>query len=103
GAQDSGWLKVLASAIVETAPPVPRAPEILAQPQNRTAVAGTSAQFRVLAAGFPLSYQWLFRGQPLPGATNTVFQISSVSNNLAGTYAVVVSNALGPVTSSDVV
>jgi hypothetical protein len=103
GRQDGGWLIVLGSAIEGTAPPSPQAPQILGQPQDRTVIVGTTVQLRVLAAGFPLNYQWLFNGQPLPGATNYVLTLSNVMTNRAGAYSVIVSNALGSVTSSNAV
>jgi len=44
GQQDGGWLKVLGSAIEQTVPPPPSAPEILVQPQDRIVLAGTNVQ-----------------------------------------------------------
>src|SRR5262249_55922609 len=101
GRQDGGWLTVLSSAIEETTPPTPSAPEILSQPQDLTVVAGATAQFQVLASGYPLNYQWLFNGQPLPGATNYSLSLGVVTTNHSGLYSVVVSNALGAAQSSN--
>jgi hypothetical protein len=53
----------------------------------------------VAAYGFPLSYQWQFDGANLPGATNSIFTIRKVLPASAGSYTVVLSNALGSVTS----
>ena len=98
--QDGGWLTVLESAIEETAPPAPSAPVILSPPLDLTVVAGSAARLRVLASGFPLSYQWLFNGQPLSEATNYVLQLDAVTTNRTGSYSVVVSTGLGFVTSA---
>jgi hypothetical protein len=100
GRQDGGWLAVLSSAIEEATPPAPRAPEVIAQPEDRTVIAGTSVQFRVVASGYPLFYRWLFNGQPVAGGTNFVLQLSNVATNQAGVYSVIVSNQLGSVQSS---
>jgi alpha-tubulin suppressor-like RCC1 family protein len=43
----------------------------------------------------PLSYQWLFNGTNLPGATNLTLSLSNLSSNNAGSYQLVASNALG--------
>jgi Bacterial Ig domain/Immunoglobulin I-set domain/Immunoglobulin domain len=99
GRQDGGWLQVLGSAI-EGAIPSPAAPEILRQPQNQVNVAGSTARMRVVAAGYPLAYQWLLNGQRVSGATNYVMELKSVTTAQAGAYSVLISNALGQVTSA---
>ncbi|HYV33005.1 MAG TPA: immunoglobulin domain-containing protein, partial [Candidatus Binatia bacterium] len=40
---------------------------------------------------FPLFYQWLFNGQPIPGATNTTLTVSNVQADNVGNYTVQVS------------
>jgi hypothetical protein len=49
----------------------------------------------------PLSYQWLTNGIPLPGATNWWLHLPLPQTNHSGTYAVIVSNALGMIVSSN--
>jgi hypothetical protein len=49
----------------------------------------------------PLSYQWTFDGTNLIGATNTSLILASVQSDQAGTYAVVVTNLYGSMTSSN--
>src|SRR5205823_6671338 len=48
----------------------------------------------------PLSYQWRFNGNDIPGSNSPVLQLNDVQFGRAGTYSVVVSNAFGTVTNS---
>lgn len=74
----------------------------LGQPQPLTAFAGTDATFTVSAIGDqPFTYQWRFGGVDIAGATNNPLVLTAVQTNQAGNYSVVVSNALGAVTSSN--
>jgi hypothetical protein len=78
------------------------APVILGQPSNFTTDAGGSAIFTVQASGNPvLAYQWFFGTSLLQGATNSELFLSGVQTNQAGSYSVIVSNALGSVVSSN--
>ncbi len=75
-------------------------PLITTQPQSQFANPGNRVSLTVSAAGsVPLVYQWRWYGTNLPGATTTTLTLSNVSSNNAGPYAVVVTNALGAVTS----
>ena len=47
----------------------------------------------------PLSYQWQFNGDPIPGETNASYTNSSIAPANAGSYNVVVTNAYGSTTS----
>jgi uncharacterized repeat protein (TIGR01451 family) len=77
-------------------------PIIVNQPTNVSEPRGAEAVFSVTAAGAgPLSYQWLFDGQSLSGATNATLTLSDVQTNQAGTYAVVVTNVTGSADSSN--
>jgi len=79
-------------------------PVIEAQPTNQTASAGNSVEFSVVAAGSGLlSYQWLFQGGDLPGATNDTLILNNVQLSQAGDYSVLVTNAFGAVLSSNAV
>jgi hypothetical protein len=81
---------------------VPVAPSISSQPGNQTAVVGGTATFMVGASGSaPLSYQWMHATTNLPNATNASLVISNVQTSDAGVYAVVVTNSVGSVTSSN--
>ncbi len=83
--------------------PVVQPPQITGQPQGRTVVAGASTSFTVGATGTSLSYQWLKNGAAISGATSATYTIASVATGDAGTYSVIVSNALGSVTSGGAV
>ncbi len=73
----------------------------VAQPSNEYALSGTAATFSADAIGAaPLAYQWYFDKVAIPGATNAAFTIAQAVAKNNGSYDVVVSNLLGPVTSS---
>ncbi len=75
-------------------------PTITNAPLSRTNLAGTDALFTAGAAGTqPLSYQWLFNGTNLSGATSSALTVSAVQTNNAGSYAVLVTNVAGSITS----
>ncbi len=76
------------------------APVITIPPQSVTVDYGRSVSFSVTAAGSPyFFYQWRFNGQDILGATTNTLCLSSVYPTNAGDYTVVVSNAVGAVTS----
>src|SRR5207249_6352477 len=71
------------------------------QPHNKTVLPGVSATFSVSATGTaPLSYQWLFNGTNLAGATAATFTRSNAQPATAGGYKVVVTNVAGAITSA---
>ena len=77
-------------------------PTIFAQPTNQTLVAGETAIFAVAASGTsPLSYQWMFNGTNLGGATQSALVLPDALLAQAGNYAVLVTNAFGAITSSN--
>ncbi len=71
------------------------------QPQPASVCTGSSVTFSVIATGSSLSYQWRKNGNPITGATNASFTISSVSAADAGNYSVVVTGACGSATSAN--
>jgi len=82
----------------------PSAPRIIYQPQSESVPYGSYAYFGVSASGTtPLSFQWRKEGFDIARATNTYYSIYAVQMNDAGAYSVIVSNAIGSVTSSDAV
>jgi len=81
-------------------PSVP--PEITLQPVGGTVTEGDDFVFSVQGSGLP-SYQWTKDGKPIQGATNATYLISDVRTNDTGSYAVVLSNGAGSVTSSPAV
>lgn len=77
------------------------APSITQSPTSQTNLLGSDATFNVAADGSPtLAYQWSKDGQALDGQTNTVLILNQVSDYSAGTYTVVVSNAIGTTSAS---
>lgn len=80
---------------------VPGRPVITAQPQSQTVVAGNDATFSVAAtSASPMTYDWRFNGASMAGETNTTLVRPAVRPADAGDYTVVVSNAVGSVTSA---
>jgi gamma-glutamyltranspeptidase len=82
-------------------------PVIVTQPKSRTNVIGTFTTFLVDAAGdAPLAYQWrkngvnLADGGNISGAQTSGLNVNPVSVGDEGGYSVVVSNAVGVVTSA---
>ena len=79
-------------------------PFITAQPQGVLATAHANASFNVSAFGaMPLGYQWSLNGTNIAGATSSTLTIPNVRQYDLGTYAVVVTNSFGSVTSSNAV
>jgi nitrogen fixation protein len=75
-------------------------PQITSQPQDQTAAVGTDVTFAVTATGSnPLIYQWSFNGTRLNAATNSTLVLNGVSLGQGGIYSVLVSNAVGSVSS----
>jgi hypothetical protein len=65
------------------------------QPADQLVSEGGSVTFTVSAAGSaPLTYQWFKGTDPIPGATESSYSISSVRVSDAGDYRVTVSNPL---------
>jgi hypothetical protein len=77
------------------------APVVTVPPQDLTVQAGATANFSVTASGSPpLTYQWLFNGTNLPGATSSSLTLVNVQGANAGSYSVQVSNGSGSTTSA---
>lgn len=76
-------------------------PVITSHPQSRTIVAYQDVTFDVTATGEePLSYQWLFNGDPISAATNATLLLTNVQPNQAGRYHAVVYNDAGSAVSA---
>lgn len=78
------------------------APSITAQPADQTVVVGQPATFTVTAAGTaPLTFQWQKGGVPISGATASSYSTPATApGDDGGTFLVVVSNAVGSLSSS---
>src|SRR2546427_2250958 len=85
-----------------TANAAPVVPTITTQPGNQTVTAGQTATFTVVAAGTaPLRYQWQKNGASIAGATASSYTTPVTTTSDSGsTFAVVVSNSAGTVTSA---
>jgi hypothetical protein len=78
-------------------------PAILTPPEDRTALAGDSVTWTVLAEGHPpLGFRWAFNNVPISGATNSTLALTNLQPAQAGTYSVIVSNEAGTAASSAV-
>jgi hypothetical protein len=75
-------------------------PAIEVQPVGVNAYLGDSVTLAVTATGSGLNYQWQKNGYNLAGATAATLDLGSVQASDAASYTVVISNALGSVTSS---
>ncbi len=85
-----------------TASLIGTAPLVSQQPASVYTESGSNAVFNVTATGTaPLFYQWYEDGVFMPGANLSYISLQSVSATNGNTYAVVISNALGSVTSSN--
>jgi alpha-tubulin suppressor-like RCC1 family protein len=75
-------------------------PTILRSPRSQTGIVGRFAEFTVSAGStLPLTYQWFFNGSAISGAGGTSLHMSNLQVSEAGTYNVIVTNALAAVTS----
>ncbi|MGA2556269.1 MAG: LamG-like jellyroll fold domain-containing protein, partial [Verrucomicrobiota bacterium] len=75
-------------------------PTIVTQPLSQFLATGGTAIFSVAANGTPpLRYQWQCNNAILNGATNMALTLNSVQPTNDGSYAVVITNAFGAVTS----
>jgi uncharacterized delta-60 repeat protein len=76
------------------------APTIVTQPSGRSAQVGDYFSISIGVSGSPSPFvQWQKNGVVIPGATGTYVSFSSATTNDSGSYAAVVSNAFGSVTS----
>lgn len=79
----------------------PAAPAITAQPASATVNQGATATFSVTATGSALTYQWQKNGTAIAGATTASYTTPATTGADNGaTFAVVVTNTGGSVTSS---
>ncbi len=79
-----------------------RPPSILEQPQSLAVAPGANAAFSLVVTGAPpFSYIWRWHGTNLAGAADApTLELTGVQAGQTGPYSVVVTNALGAVTSA---
>jgi hypothetical protein len=69
--------------------------QIVTAPQDTFVDAGSSCTLHVKATGLPPpTIQWLFQGEPIPGAQSESYTLTTVTENRAGLYSVVLNNGL---------
>jgi len=69
-------------------------------PASQIISGGSTAQFSASTYGLSTaSYQWLWDGQTITGATNSTLSIPTASRTNEGSYSVVVSNSYGSIIS----
>jgi sugar lactone lactonase YvrE len=72
----------------------------IAPPQSQTVDSGGTAKLQAAVEGQgPFTYQWLFNGQPIQGATSATLALNNVQASDAGIYMVVAGNFAGAATS----
>jgi Concanavalin A-like lectin/glucanases superfamily/Domain of unknown function (DUF6259)/Immunoglobulin domain len=77
------------------------APGVLLNPQSQAVFLGQPFALTVQASGNPpLNYQWQFNGANLSGQTNNNLTFANAQPANGGSYQVVITNALGSVTST---
>ncbi len=92
---------VPSTAATLTVNPAAVAPAITTEPASQTVTVGANVTFTVAATGTaPLTYQWQKNTVNITGATNDTLTLNAVTAGDAGSYVVVVSNAVGSVPST---
>ena len=82
-------------------------PKILSQPAAKTAAAGESVTFKVVAAGVGMTYQWQYKTagsstwKDKTGATSASYTVTAKESYNGIRYRCVVTNSIGSVTSEE--
>lgn len=88
-----------AQLVVQASPPL-----LLSQAASRSVFLNASVTLSVSATGsLPLSYQWLFNGADIPGATNPSLVISNMQAANAGVYDALITNPVGSTNTTNIV
>ncbi len=98
GNDPTNWIAAVpnpGTATVSGSPPV-----ITQQPAGVGAIQNSNATLSVVATGAPpLRYQWRIFGNSIPGATNTILNLTNMQFVNAGEYSVAIFNLAGSVVS----
>lgn len=107
GADTGDYAIVVSNSVSATTSQVARVtvllpPSIVTQPASQNLIKGQTATFSVTATCTePLSYQWLWHGTNLTGATQSSYSRTNLVLNDAGPYSVSLSNIAGTLLSSN--
>lgn len=94
---EAAYVRLLSAFL---APDASASPVISVPPASQTIAAGQTLQLSVTAsAAGSLSYQWLFDGAPISGATGPTLTLPNFGATQAGDYSVVVGSGTSLVTS----
>jgi hypothetical protein len=75
-------------------------PTILIAPASQSVPPGANVTFSVDATSeLALTYQWTLNGNNIAGATSSIYSTNNAQASAAGTYAVIVKDALGSTTN----
>ncbi len=95
---DSASHTMQATLLIQVANP---ALAITSQPTNQTVQDGyASVTFNANAVGSSPTYQWLYNGNPISGATSPGYTIAQARAGNAGSYSVRVTDSTGSLTSN---
>jgi hypothetical protein len=82
----------------------PSAPSITTPPQGGTCFVGESLTLSAVTSGFPYpTYQWEWNSNTIAGATASSLTLSNLALTNAGSYQLILSNAVGVATSAPAV
>lgn len=82
-------------------PAASAAPIINVQPQSQPSYVGGTVTFSATAvSALPMTNQWYFGSNPLPGQTNSTLRLTNLQLTNAGNYSVVFGNANGTTNSA---
>lgn len=81
-------------------PPPGMPPRMYLEPIDAIVAAATPFALRTGLGSGPLTYQWRRNGQPVAGATNASFSLTSPSPGDSGSYDVIVTGLAGAATSA---
>ena len=96
GGADSAWVDQVEFG---SGPPI-----ITQQPSSQSVAAGANLRLSVLVSGEPpFTYQWVKNGTNISGMISPVLNIRNAAEQDSGVYAVLVSNSVGTVASSNAV
>lgn len=95
GDLEEGLIRMSVQAEEIVSPPI-----IVYQPRHVAVRQGENASFAVGVWGSPdIQFQWQFKGQTIPGATNAILQIRNAQATDEGDYRVLLSNEYGTTNS----